>query len=82
MFHDQSLFAALRKADQPIASSCLGVAVCARCLVRVQAPEGALSSIESVEARVLAGAGADSDQRLACQTFVLGPGVSLRTDYW
>ncbi len=81
--HDaQSLFEGLREAGQPIASSCLGVAVCGRCLVRVQSGAESLSPIDAVERKVLLAERADPDQRLACQSYVEGPGVVLSTDYW
>jgi ferredoxin len=79
---DQSLFEALREAGQPIASSCLGVAVCGRCLVRVQSGAQSLSPIDAVERRVLLNEQAASNQRLACQCYVIAAGVGLSTDYW
>ena len=82
IYADQSVFEALRCADQPIASSCLGVAVCGRCLVRVRSGADALSDIDPVERKVLLQHGADSDQRLACQTYVHKAGLALSTEYW
>ncbi len=82
MDDDQSLFEALREAGQPIASSCLGVAVCGRCLVRVRSGGECLSAIDAVEKKVLLNERAESDQRLACQCYVSGAGVVLSTDYW
>lgn len=79
---DQSLFEALREAGQPIASSCLGVAVCGRCLVRVRSGAESLSKVDAVERKVLLNEQADPDQRLACQCYVSAAGVALSTDYW
>jgi len=82
VYDDQSIFEALRESNQPIASSCLGVAVCGRCLVRVKSGIESLSPVDAVERRILLAEQADPDQRLACQSYVTAPGVVLSTDYW
>jgi len=78
----QSLFEALRQAEQPIASSCDGAAVCGRCVVSVLDGAQSLSAMDAVERAVLRNEAAHEHQRLACQSFALGPGIVLSTDYW
>ncbi len=79
---DQSVFQALRDAHQPIASSCDGVAVCGRCVVSVLEGSASLSEADAVEQAVLRKEDAKTGQRLACQSFVTGPGLVLNTSYW
>jgi ferredoxin len=79
---DQTLFEALRAAEHPIASSCDGAAVCGRCVVSVLEGAQSLSEMDAVERAVLRNEGAQEHQRLACQSFALGPGIVVSTDYW
>ncbi len=72
----------LLDAGLPVASSCRGDGVCAKCRLYVFALEpGATSPIEALEKRLLTKTKAESDERLACQTKVLGL-VEVDADYW
>ncbi len=82
MAEEQTLFEALRAAEHPIASSCDGAAVCGRCVVSVLEGAQSLSAMDAVERAVLRNEGAQEHQRLACQSFALGTGIVLSTDYW
>lgn len=66
-----------RRAGVPLANSCGGVGVCARCRVRVVA--GAVSEPTSVELRF--GRGFEENERMACQAVVMGDCV-VTTTYW
>jgi ferredoxin len=77
-----TLFDALRAADQPIASSCSGNVVCGRCRVRVVEGHEALSESDAEERAILSRECADSDERLACRAIPRGPGVIVTTGYW
>lgn len=79
---EQSIFEGLRQAEHPIASSCDGVAVCGLCVISVLAGADSLSEIDAVERALLRKERAGKHQRLACQSYVEGPGVILSTDYW
>jgi ferredoxin len=73
------VFQQLRRAQVPIASSCLGEAVCGRCVVEVV--EGEVTPTtpdERVRLEILGLTGV----RLACRLRARGPGVVLRTTYW
>lgn len=68
-----------RRAGVPLANSCGGVGVCARCRVRVVAGAENLSPATSVESRYATGFG--EGERMACQAVVLGECVVTAT-YW
>jgi ferredoxin len=68
-----------RRAGVPLANSCGGVGVCARCRVRVIT--GELSPRTSVEARFGEPRGFAEDERMACQAVVLGD-CTVTTTYW
>lgn len=78
----ESLFDALRSANQPIASSCAGQLVCGRCIVRVVAGADYLSEMDEEERSVLLRESAGPDDRLACRAVPQRPGVVLCTGYW
>ncbi len=77
-----SLFEALRLANQPIASSCAGELVCGRCVVRVIEGADSLSEMEEEERSVLLREAAGPDDRLACRAIPRRSGVVLNTGYW
>ena len=78
----ESLFEALRNADQPVASSCSGSVVCGRCVVRVLEGSEVLSTMDEDERAVLQRESAAPDERLACRAYPAGSGVVLTTGYW
>ena len=68
-----------RRAGVPLASSCGGVGVCARCRVRVVEGVSNLSPATSVEVRF--NCGFEEGERMACQAVVGGECV-VTTTYW
>lgn len=79
---NRSLMDHLLEAGLPVASSCRGDGVCAKCRLHVLSLEAnATTPIEPLEKRLLAKTKAESDERLACQTKVLGL-VEVDADYW
>lgn len=69
-------------AGLPLASSCGGEGVCARCMVQILSGGEALSPPTDLETRLLARQEVDSEEiRMACLTSVNGS-VSLTTSYW
>jgi len=79
---EQTVFEALRAAGRPIASSCTGESVCARCLVKVWDGGDLLSEAEGEERRALDRVSAASDERLACRIAPTGAGLVIGTTYW
>ncbi|HKR65973.1 MAG TPA: 2Fe-2S iron-sulfur cluster-binding protein [Thermoanaerobaculia bacterium] len=68
-----------RSAGVPLANSCGGVGVCARCRVRVMSGAENLSAPTSVETRFARGF--SEDERMACQAVVTGE-CAVTTTYW
>lgn len=77
----ETLMEALLKAGLPVASSCKGDGICAKCRVRVVAGAENLSPMEPLERRVRERLRLAPDLRLSCQTRVVGP-VTVDTTYW
>jgi ferredoxin, 2Fe-2S len=75
------LMPALLGAGLPVASSCHGDGVCAKCRVVVVAGSENLSRIESVEQMLRDRLKIPKDVRISCQTKVLGD-VTIDTTYW
>ncbi len=76
-----SLWHAARDQGLPVATSCQGSALCARCGMQIREGEAALSA-ETEPERVAKGRGnVDPAQRLSCQAFVHG-NVVATTTYW
>lgn len=75
------LMQALLAAGLPVASSCHGDGVCAKCRVVVIAGSENLSRIESVEQMLRDRLKIPKDVRISCQTKVLGD-VTIDTSYW
>ena len=78
---NETVLDAARRADAPIGNSCGSVGVCGRCRVRVLAGAENLSAPTTIELRVAGQRGFKSDERLACQSAVLGD-VEVTTSYW
>jgi 2Fe-2S ferredoxin len=75
------LMEALLKAGLPVASSCHGDGVCAKCRVQVVAGLENLSSVNSVEQMLRDRLRLASGWRISCQTRVLGD-ITIDTTYW
>jgi ferredoxin, 2Fe-2S len=78
---DETLLDVARRANVPLANSCGGVGVCARCKVRVVAGAENLSPPTSMELRFGTARGFADDERMACQAVVVGECV-VTTTYW
>ena len=76
---DETLLDVARRAGAPLANSCGGIGVCARCRVRVVEGMEHLSAPTSVETRFSRGFG--ENERMACQAVVMG-NCSVTTTYW
>lgn len=76
-----NLMKSLTAAGLPVASSCHGDGVCAKC--RVQVIKGAenLSKIDSLEQNLRDRNRLAPDIRISCQTHVLGD-ITVDTGYW
>lgn len=79
--HGESIFAALRRNDVPIGSSCAGDGVCDKCRVLVLRGAERLSNPSDAERRHFFEHGVTDGERLACQTVVIGD-VTITTGYW
>ena len=78
---DETVLDVARRAGVPLANSCGGVGVCARCRVRIVAGGENLSPPTSIELRFGAPRGFAADERMACQAVVLGE-CGVTTTYW
>lgn len=76
---DETLLDVARRVGAPLANSCGGVGVCARCKVRVVAGAENLSPPTSIEVRFSKGFG--EAERMACQAVVAGD-CEITTTYW
>ena len=76
---DETLLDVARRVGAPLANSCGGVGVCARCKVRVVAGAENLSPPTSIEVRF--GKGFGEGERMACQA-VVGGECEVTTTYW
>lgn len=76
-----NLMKGLRAHGVPVASSCGGVAVCAKCWVRVVDGAEHLSAPGSEEKALHLNHDRAADERLSCQAEVHGD-VTLDTTYW
>ena len=76
---DETLLDVARRAGAPLANSCGGVGVCARCKVRVLTGAESLSPPTSIEARF--SRGFTKGERMACQAVVTGD-CEITTTYW
>jgi len=78
---DETLLDVARRAGAPLGASCGGVGICARCRVRVTEGAENLSPPTSIESRIGATRGFTADERMACQTVVMGD-CAVTTTYW
>ncbi len=77
-----SLMDALLASGLPVASSCRGDGVCTKCRLYVRALEpNAVSPPSDFERGLLKKISAEADERISCQTKVLGL-VEVDADYW
>ena len=76
---NESILDVARRLSVPLANSCGGVGVCARCRVRIVAGAENLTAPTSVETRFNRGFG--EDERMACQA-VVGGDCEVTTSYW
>jgi ferredoxin len=76
-----TLLEAARAAGLPIASACSGVALCARCGLRILAGAGALEPELNDELRQKQRNRVPAEQRLACRAAVHGD-VTATAAYW
>lgn len=72
---------ALMDNGMPVASSCGGEGVCCKCIVKVLDGRDRLSPIESTEADLREIHDLTRNERVSCQTKVLGD-ITVDTDYW
>lgn len=72
---------ALLEHEIPVASSCRGDGVCAKCRVRVLAGAKNLSPETEIESMRRDQFEFEPDERLSCQAEVLGD-VTIDTPYW
>ena len=76
---DETLLDVARRVGAPLANSCGGVGVCARCKVRVVAGAENLSAPTSIEVKFSKGFA--EGERMACQAVVMGDCI-VTTTYW
>ena len=78
---DETVLDAARRVGAPLGNSCGGVGVCARCRVTVVEGMENLSPPTTIEARIALRLALDPDERLACQSVVLGD-CTITATYW
>lgn len=76
-----NLMQSLLGAGLPVASSCHGDGVCAKCRIEIVAGAENLSRIEPLEQSLIDRLRIPREKRLACQTRVLGD-ITIDTGYW
>jgi 2Fe-2S ferredoxin len=77
----ENLMTALQQRGVPVASSCLGDAVCAKCRLKVLAGAENLSPPTPDETLLLERENLPAGTRISCQCRVLGD-VSVDAPYW
>lgn len=78
---DETLLDVARRSGVPLGSSCGGIGICARCVVRVCRGAEGLTPPTTVEQRTASERLFGPDQRLACQAVVTAD-CAVTTDYW
>jgi len=78
---DETLMEAILNSGRPVASSCQGEGICGRCRLRVISGADHLTEETSLEARRRLELSIPEDERLSCQTYVLGD-VAVDAPYW
>jgi len=76
-----NLMKALLEAEVPVASSCHGDGVCAKCRLKVTKGAENLSQPNETEVFLLDKFQLPADHRISCQTFVLGD-IEVDAGYW
>jgi ferredoxin, 2Fe-2S len=77
----ESIFTALRRHGFPIASSCGGDGVCAKCVITIIKGADNCSSTTLREKELISDNVLGTDERLSCQVYATGD-VELSTSYW
>lgn len=72
---------ALLEADMPVASSCDGDGVCAKCRIIISAGAENLTAVNEVESHLNEINEIRSDMRISCQTQVVGD-ITVDATYW
>ena len=76
-----NLMQALLAAGIPVASSCHGDGVCAKCRLQVTGPSNALSPVNETEKFLAERFQLQPGTRISCQTQVFGD-ITLDATYW
>lgn len=76
-----NLMSALLKAGMPVASSCHGDGVCAKCLIMIVSGQDQLSSPNACELNLRSQNQIGEGHRVSCQTEVNGD-IEVDTSYW
>lgn len=76
-----NLMSALLENGLPVASSCRGDGVCAKCRVRVVEGKSGLSPENDREKFLRERHGIERAERVSCQATVIGD-IKVDTDYW
>ena len=79
--HGANLMQALLKAGLPVASSCLGDGVCAKCRIIIIKGHEHLSPINALETLLRDRLKIAKEFRISCQTQVLGD-IQIDASYW
>ncbi len=77
----ENLMKALTQSQIPVASSCGGDAVCAKCKIRIVSGLENLSPETEIEKSLRASQNISDDFRISCQTHVLGE-LLIDASYW
>lgn len=77
----QNLMKALLTAEIPVASSCHGEGVCAKCRIKIISGQNNLSQPNDLELFLREKHSLAADLRISCQTQVLGD-IQIDTSYW
>lgn len=78
---NESIYDVVRRNGIPLGSSCGGDGVCDKCRVTIVSGAASLSKINEIEARLILEHGFEKNERVACQTKILG-NITITTGYW
>jgi ferredoxin, 2Fe-2S len=76
-----NLMKTLLKFDVPVASSCGGDGVCAKCRIKIVIGKENLSQPSELELRLLSKSFGNDEDRISCQTQVIGD-ITIDAGYW
>ena len=79
--NDVNLMKSLLDNGVPVASSCSGEGVCAKCRVKIILGKDNLSTPNLVEADLVEIHDLNSNERISCQTRITGD-ITIDTNYW